>query len=178
MTITDKELRDIVRNMPEVKRLLIERRQIQQDGQKKGTYTKPTPHLTPSNDKHHPKRHKYDKGKDLIVKKNTQDELKENAKNIKKAAHDYLKKNNEIELSKNYKQFKPDELIIFIEKGREQVLKDRAKEKTKEIHLEKKEPIKAFDRLQQAFDKIKWDFKEEQIQENKKDIQQGREYSR
>ncbi|MEE9361960.1 MAG: hypothetical protein V3U92_05120 [Cellulophaga sp.] len=187
MSINYGVLREIVNEMPEVKRLLIERRQIEQDGKAKGSYTIPEPHLTPSNDKYHPKKHTLDKSKDLTVKKITRDKLKENAKKIEKAIYANFDKDKEREQINAYKQFKPDELVVFIEKGREQVLKDREKRETKQIRHKKKEPVKTtenskeektFDRLQQAFDKIRWDFKEEQMQENKKDIQQDRGFSR
>lgn len=188
MSIGYEGLREIALEIPEVKRLLKERRQIEQDGQKKGAYTKPSPRLTPSNDKYHSKKHKLDKSKDLAVKKIIQDKLKENAKKIEKAIYANFDKDKEKEQIKGYKEFKSDELVAFIEKGREQVLKDR----TKEIRQGKKEPEKEidttqerfdkkienskdpnFDRLQDAFDKIKREY-----EQNKNEIQQDRGFSR
>lgn len=198
MAIDYHFLKDLLNEIPEVKTLLKERDQIKRDGKKKGSYTKPSPHLTPSNDKFHPKKHKYNNSKDLALQKITKERLKENAKKIEKVVYDTLEKREDTLSLKELKDLKTNELVTFIEKGREQVIKNREKKKSKEVCKQEKKPEKEidkvqeafdkkieylkeeqmFDRLQQAFDNMRWDTKKEQAQENKKDIERDRGFSR
>jgi len=176
MSIDYEDLRQIAREIPEVKSLLKERRQIEQDGKARGSYTKLTPHLTPSNDKYHPKKHAYDKSKSQAIKKITQEKLKKNAKAIKKTVHTHLAKDNDKELSKKYKEFKPDELVTLIEKGHSAVIEQRKnrKEKLKEdFEQTKTSTTQKKNKFQEAMDKMKKEY-----EENKRDIERDRGFSR
>jgi len=61
------EVREIAKNFPDVKRLMIEREQLKQDAKHSPTHTKLEPHPKPSGDIHHPKIHK-EKDEEKIIR--------------------------------------------------------------------------------------------------------------
>jgi len=129
MAIDYYELRKIALDVPEIQKLLIERREIEQKSKEKVTFTRPKPHLTPSNDKYFPKKHTIDKGKIAEVQKQAKKQLKANAHKIEIALHQELKKQGLEKHKGHFKEMKVTELVTFIEKGRGQVLEDRKTEK-------------------------------------------------
>lgn len=176
MSINYDDLRKIALEIPEVKKLLIERRQIVQDANVKGSYSKPVPHLTPSNDKYHQKKYLYDKSKDHSIQKIKQERLKENAKKVEKAVYVHLKKTDAMEFAKGYKQYKPDELVTLIEKGHDAVIQQRRDEQEQiknDVELTKTSITKKNDRLIAAFERLKEDW-----EENERDIERDKGFSR
>lgn len=132
MAIDYDKLRRIALNIPEIQKLLIERREIEQRSKEKSTYTHLKPRLTPSNEKFLSKKHTIDKSKIAEVQKQAKGELKKNAHKIEIALYQELKKRDLEERKEHFKEMKATELVTFIEKGRDQVVKDRKAEKQRE----------------------------------------------
>ncbi|KAB8155092.1 hypothetical protein EZY14_004200 [Kordia sp. TARA_039_SRF] len=149
MSISYLFLREFAQNIPKVRDLLIERKQIEVDYYKDITYNKLDYTLKPSWAKKLPPRtYKNDKSKDQENReKYFKEQLENNAKEIEKALHTHCKETNLETLIENYKEFSANELPTFIEKGRDQVLKDR------EAKKHQKQKPRTFDQTQKDFKK-------------------------
>ncbi len=127
MSTNYNELRDVLRNLIEIKELLDERKQIEADYHKDTTYNKLDYTPKPSWAKKLPPRtYKLDKSKDKKSReKRFKEQLDQNAKKIEKVAHDHCKEMGGDELVDKLKEFSTNELPTFIEKGRDEVINNR-----------------------------------------------------
>jgi hypothetical protein len=118
-------LRELALGFPEVKQLLIDRRQIEQDAKAIHTYKKPSPHPRPKGDIHFSKTHIVKMNDTHAKREHTKTQLDDNAKNIKIAINDRLHKAGIGEVSKSYNEMTSKELVTFLEKGYDTMLKER-----------------------------------------------------
>lgn len=126
-------LRELALGFPEVKELLIERRQIEQEAKAVHKYKKLYPHPKPSGDIHFSKIHKVKMNDTPAKRLNTKAELKDNAKNIGTALKERLHKAGIGEVYENYDQMTSKELVTFLEKGQDAMLKEREKQQSQAI---------------------------------------------
>jgi len=126
-------LRQLALGFPEVKDLLIERRQIEQDSKAVHKYKKLYPHPKPSGDIHFSKMHTAKMNDTSAKRLDTKAQLKGNAENIGTALKERLHKAGIGEVYENYDQMTSKELVTFLEKGNDEMLKERKKEQNQAI---------------------------------------------
>lgn len=126
-------LRELALGFSEVKELLIERRQIEQDGKAVHTYKKLYPHPKPSGDIHFSKTHTVKMNDTPVKRESTKTQLKDNAKNIETALKERLHKAGIGEVYENYNEMTSKELVTFLEKGHDAMLKEREKAQHKAV---------------------------------------------
>ncbi len=118
-------LRELALNFPKVQEKLIERRQIEQDGQVKVKHTKPSPAPKPSWEKRFSKIETYKKDNILAHRQATKESLKENEKEVRQALKEGLEKAHIGEIIEEYSDMNDKELVTFLEKGHEKMLEQR-----------------------------------------------------
>ncbi|WP_298511047.1 hypothetical protein [uncultured Kordia sp.] len=130
MSTDYEELQEIALSAPGIRKLLEERKKIEADYHKDITYNKPDLVLKPINERSPAKTYTVNKSKDKKSReKHYENKLYENAKKIEKTVLDYCDKAHVGELKKDYKKIPIHELPTFIEKGWDEVLKERETKK-------------------------------------------------